>query len=205
MEFWSLRFNTAAKVRSGRRNMKAELMQKKCVHLRNMCRMPLKVFEERVLIYHVSVEVAAKKNWYIGINNHQELWHILADVHIQNKFQDEYTRRQFTCRLCEAADSLLLGRIGRWSGKEIARSALSLARSAQAERDNESCFFVPAAGCVRPLSLFYSDASADGVEERLLVTRSRSHAWLRRNATMSHAFSCVQPAFIDLYDVITSK
>ncbi|GBP65350.1 hypothetical protein EVAR_52124_1 [Eumeta japonica] len=41
--------------------------------------------------------------------------------------------------------------------------------------------------CVRPLSLFYSDASADGVEERSLVLRSRSHARLRRNATMSHA------------------
>ncbi|GBP41067.1 Lachesin [Eumeta japonica] len=53
-------------------------------------------------------------------------------------------------------------------------------------------------GCVRPLSLFYSDASADGVEERSLVPRSRSHAQLRRNATMSHAFSCVQPVFIDL-------
>ncbi|GBP35681.1 hypothetical protein EVAR_75006_1 [Eumeta japonica] len=53
-------------------------------------------------------------------------------------------------------------------------------------------------GCVRPLSLFYSDASADGVEERSFVPRSRSHARLRRNATMSHAFSCVQPAFIDL-------
>ncbi|GBP25722.1 Sex peptide receptor [Eumeta japonica] len=53
-------------------------------------------------------------------------------------------------------------------------------------------------GCVRPLSLFYSDASADGVEERSLVPRSRSHARLRRNATMSHAFSYVQPAFIDL-------
>ncbi|GBP59540.1 hypothetical protein EVAR_83259_1 [Eumeta japonica] len=51
------------------------------------------------------------------------------------------------------AFSLLLGRIGRWSGREtnasqterlgrscfsIARSMLSLARSAQAERDNES-------------------------------------------------------------------
>ncbi|GBP36597.1 hypothetical protein EVAR_34341_1 [Eumeta japonica] len=45
---------------------------------------------------------------------------------------------------------------------------------------------------------FYSDASADGVEEGSLVPRSRSHARLRRNATMSHAFSCVQPAFIDL-------
>ncbi|GBP69369.1 hypothetical protein EVAR_53446_1 [Eumeta japonica] len=53
-------------------------------------------------------------------------------------------------------------------------------------------------GCVRPLCLFYSNASADGVEERSLVPRSRSHARLKRNATMSHAFSCVQPAFIDL-------
>ncbi|GBP30854.1 hypothetical protein EVAR_91595_1 [Eumeta japonica] len=53
-------------------------------------------------------------------------------------------------------------------------------------------------GCVRPLSLFYSDASTDGVEERSLVPRSRLHNRLRRNATMSHAFSCVQPTFIDL-------
>ncbi|GBP07804.1 hypothetical protein EVAR_77995_1 [Eumeta japonica] len=53
-------------------------------------------------------------------------------------------------------------------------------------------------GCVRLLSLFYSDASADGVEERSLAPRSRSHARLRRNATMSHTFSYVQPAFIDL-------
>ncbi|GBP05624.1 hypothetical protein EVAR_3087_1 [Eumeta japonica] len=45
--------------------------------------------------------------------------------------------------------SLLLGRIGRWSGREIARSAFSLARSAQAERDNESCFYVHAAGFQR--------------------------------------------------------
>ncbi|GBP18620.1 hypothetical protein EVAR_14390_1 [Eumeta japonica] len=51
--------------------------------------------------------------------------------------------------LCAAAVSFLLGRIGRWSGGEIARSALSLARSAQAERDNESCFFVRAAGVHR--------------------------------------------------------
>ncbi|GBP30369.1 hypothetical protein EVAR_18168_1 [Eumeta japonica] len=54
------------------------------------------------------------------------------------------------------------------------------------------------AGCVRPLSLFYSDASADGVEERSRGPRSRSHARLRRNATMSHTFPCVQPVFIDL-------
>ncbi|GBP27269.1 hypothetical protein EVAR_77283_1 [Eumeta japonica] len=59
-------------------------------------------------------------------------------------------------------------------------------------------------GCVQPLSLFYSDASADGVEEKSLVPRSRSRARLRRNATMSHAFLCVQPAFIDLKNVITS-
>ncbi|GBP75637.1 hypothetical protein EVAR_28849_1 [Eumeta japonica] len=52
--------------------------------------------------------------------------------------------------------------------------------------------------CVRPLPPFYSDASADGVEERALVPHSRSHARLRRNATMSHAFSCVQLTFSDL-------
>ncbi|GBP56516.1 hypothetical protein EVAR_42710_1 [Eumeta japonica] len=46
---------------------------------------------------------------------------------------------RFRFRLCAAAVSL--GHIGRWSGREIARSALSLARLAQAERDNESCFF----------------------------------------------------------------
>ncbi|GBP61184.1 hypothetical protein EVAR_28393_1 [Eumeta japonica] len=42
---------------------------------------------------------------------------------------------------------------------------------------------------VRTLSLFYSDASDDGVEERSLIPRSRLHAPLRRNAIMSHAFS----------------
>ncbi|GBP56610.1 hypothetical protein EVAR_33241_1 [Eumeta japonica] len=30
--------------------------------------------------------------------------------------------------------------VGRWSGRQIARPALSPARSAQTERDNESCF-----------------------------------------------------------------
>ncbi|GBP32443.1 Protein O-GlcNAcase [Eumeta japonica] len=62
--------------------------------------------------------------------------------------------KQFTCRLCATAVSLLLGRIGRWSGRDIdasqverlgrscfARSALSLARSVETKRDNESCFF----------------------------------------------------------------
>ncbi|GBP80902.1 Endoplasmic reticulum aminopeptidase 2, partial [Eumeta japonica] len=47
-------------------------------------------------------------------------------------------------------------------------------------------------------SLFYSDASADGVAERSLVPCSRSRARLRRNATIGHAISCVQLAFIDL-------
>ncbi|GBP01390.1 hypothetical protein EVAR_74112_1 [Eumeta japonica] len=58
-------------------------------------------------------------------------------------------RREATNRLCAAAVSLLLVRIGRWSGREIARSTLSLARSAQAERDNGSSFFVRAAGVHR--------------------------------------------------------
>ncbi|GBP91738.1 hypothetical protein EVAR_57918_1 [Eumeta japonica] len=50
--------------------------------------------------------------------------------------------------------------------------------------------------CAAAVSLLLGPL-ADGVEERLLVPRSRSRARLRRNAT-SHAFSCVQPAFIDL-------
>ncbi|GBP38322.1 hypothetical protein EVAR_36274_1 [Eumeta japonica] len=59
-------------------------------------------------------------------------------------------------RLCAAAVSLLLGRIGRWSGREIARCALSLARSAQAERDNESCYFMIKISSVRtPSSICY--------------------------------------------------
>ncbi|GBP74506.1 hypothetical protein EVAR_61993_1 [Eumeta japonica] len=57
--------------------------------------------------------------------------------------------KQFTCTLCAGAVSHLLRRIGRWSGREIACTVLSLARSAQAERDNESCFFVRAAGVHR--------------------------------------------------------
>ncbi|GBP37362.1 hypothetical protein EVAR_22824_1 [Eumeta japonica] len=48
--------------------------------------------------------------------------------------------------VCGRCLSLLLGRIGRWSGRDITCSALSLARSAQAERDNESCF-----SCVQPV------------------------------------------------------
>ncbi|GBP52067.1 hypothetical protein EVAR_97537_1 [Eumeta japonica] len=57
-----------------------------------------------------------------------------------------------TIMLCAAAVSLLLGRIGRWSGREISRAALSLARSAQAERDNESCFFLTPSSILYPIS-----------------------------------------------------
>ncbi|GBP52698.1 Mannosyl-oligosaccharide glucosidase GCS1 [Eumeta japonica] len=88
-------------------------------------------------------------------------------------------------------DALQAERLGQ-SCLSVTRSALSFARSAQAERDNESCFFVPAAGVhrlirryhvkndsrvgrVRPLPLFYSDASADGVEKRSLVPRALAH------------------------------
>ncbi|GBP82594.1 hypothetical protein EVAR_69816_1 [Eumeta japonica] len=42
---------------------------------------------------------------------------------------------------CVRPLSLFYSDIGRWGGREIARSALSLIRSAQAERDNESCIF----------------------------------------------------------------
>ncbi|GBP32865.1 hypothetical protein EVAR_81653_1 [Eumeta japonica] len=64
--------------------------------------------------------------------------------------------KQFTCRLCAAAVSLLLERIGRWSGREIDAS--------QAEKPIVSLSLVP---------------------------RSCSHARLRWNVTLSHAFSCV--------------
>ncbi|GBP86950.1 hypothetical protein EVAR_62793_1 [Eumeta japonica] len=54
---------------------------------------------------------------------------------------NDVTSIPLNVRLCAAALSLLLRHNGRWSGRGTARSALSLARSAQAERDNESCFF----------------------------------------------------------------
>ncbi|GBP15346.1 hypothetical protein EVAR_80525_1 [Eumeta japonica] len=71
---------------------------------------------------------------------------------------------------CVRPLSLLLGRIGRWSGintnasqaerldrscLSIAGSALSLTRAAQAERENESCFFVHAAGVHRFIRSYY--------------------------------------------------
>ncbi|GBP44790.1 hypothetical protein EVAR_86605_1 [Eumeta japonica] len=68
---------------------------------------------------------------------------------VTNECTKQFTNIWTCPRLCAAAVSLLLGRIGRWSGREIACSALSLARSAQAERDNESCFFVRAASVHR--------------------------------------------------------
>ncbi|GBP95730.1 hypothetical protein EVAR_66617_1 [Eumeta japonica] len=89
-------------------------------------------------------------------------------------FKVELTK-QFTCSLYAAAVSLLLGRIGRWSIREIdvshaerlgrsclsiACSALSLACSAQTERDNESCFFVRAAGAIWPNLMRAPDARA---------------------------------------------
>ncbi|GBP92258.1 hypothetical protein EVAR_68219_1 [Eumeta japonica] len=57
--------------------------------------------------------------------------------------------------------------------------------------------YVALYGCVGPLSLFYSNASVDAVEEILLVPRSRSHARLRRNATMSHAFSATLKRYLE--------
>ncbi|GBP92314.1 hypothetical protein EVAR_66730_1 [Eumeta japonica] len=69
--------------------------------------------------------------------------------------------KQFTGRLCAAAVSLLLGRIGR-CGREIALSALSLTRSARVERDNESCFFIRANAGARP-------AAAPHQARRLLI------------------------------------
>ncbi|GBP94741.1 hypothetical protein EVAR_52817_1 [Eumeta japonica] len=68
--------------------------------------------------------------------------------------------------LCAAAVSLLLERIGRWSGRGIARSVFMLVRSAQAERDNESCF-----SCVQALIDLQ-----DFITSKLspLVTRDRS-------------------------------
>ncbi|GBP75381.1 hypothetical protein EVAR_34748_1 [Eumeta japonica] len=80
----------------------------------------------------------------------RSLSYLLRCARIGYPLGDARTRYVNTgCRLCAAAISLLLGRIVRWSGREIACSALSLARSAQAERDNESCFFVRAAGVHR--------------------------------------------------------
>ncbi|GBP40143.1 hypothetical protein EVAR_20284_1 [Eumeta japonica] len=98
-------------------------------------------------------------------------------------------QRVIILRLCAAAVSLLLGRIGRCerveeserspfhSGREIARSALSLTHSAQAERDNESCFFVRAAGVHRLIRRYHvkkcTDISENGISLSLTSMRKR--------------------------------
>ncbi|GBP53978.1 Histone-lysine N-methyltransferase SETMAR [Eumeta japonica] len=51
-------------------------------------------------------------------------------------------------RLCAAAVSLLLRRMDRWNGRENSCSVLSLGRSAQAECNNKSRFFVRAAAFI---------------------------------------------------------
>ncbi|GBP41235.1 hypothetical protein EVAR_30673_1 [Eumeta japonica] len=86
----------------------------------------------------------------------------------------------------------------------VARSLFRRARTVTADKSGHyECCGPPYA---RALKIpFPPDASADGVEERSLVPRSRSHARLRRNATMSHAFSCVQAAFIDFPYALESK
>ncbi|GBP70844.1 hypothetical protein EVAR_53508_1 [Eumeta japonica] len=63
----------------------------------------------------------------------------------------------------------LLGRIGRWSGREIARSALALARSAQAERDNESRFL-----CVQRRSSIYKTFITSKIVDNSSVRRRGS-------------------------------
>ncbi|GBP66611.1 hypothetical protein EVAR_50436_1 [Eumeta japonica] len=58
--------------------------------------------------------------------------------------------------------------------------------------------------CVNPAQPMAKEIDASQAEHLgrsclSIVPRSRSHARLRRNATVSHGFSCVQPAFVDLY------
>ncbi|GBP53640.1 hypothetical protein EVAR_38614_1 [Eumeta japonica] len=127
-----------------------------------------------------------------------------------DKFPFVYTDRRNIApsstpgRMCRVIERkmVLASRIA----SEIMRVVIRVKRAqcSTGESDKRSLFAEPyrqqvrRVGCVRPLSLFYSDASADGVEERQLAPCSRSHARLRRNATMNHDFSFVQSAFIDL-------
>ncbi|GBP70703.1 hypothetical protein EVAR_56205_1 [Eumeta japonica] len=67
------------------------------------------------------------------------------DYHEKNFHMTSPSQRSSGIRHFDASQAERLGR----SCLSIARSALSLARSAQAERDNESCFFVRAAGVHR--------------------------------------------------------
>ncbi|GBP88285.1 hypothetical protein EVAR_100127_1 [Eumeta japonica] len=65
---------------------------------------------------------------------------------------DGVTRNDVVCGRC--LSSTRTHRPMEWK-REIARSALSLARSTQAERDNESCVFVRAAGIYRFIKRYH--------------------------------------------------
>ncbi|GBP71100.1 hypothetical protein EVAR_53380_1 [Eumeta japonica] len=101
----------------------------------------------------------------------------------------------------KAAVSLLLGHIGLWSEREIdasqaerlgrlsiARSALSLARSAQAKRDNESCFFVHAAGVHRFIRRYHVKNSKIAFH---VSSHARTHARAVRGAHV--CYYCTRP------------
>ncbi|GBP48923.1 V-type proton ATPase 21 kDa proteolipid subunit [Eumeta japonica] len=85
--------------------------------------------------------------------------------------------------LCAAAVSLLLGRIGRWSRREIARSVLSLARSARAERDNESYFFNNFAKEIIAVEVAPSEKNRSEREYESVNSRSTTLALSDRNNT----------------------
>lgn len=56
-------------------------------------------FEECFISFHVYVEVATKKNWYIGIKLHDRMY-ILAVVHIRKKcLMQQYTNVEDECTL----------------------------------------------------------------------------------------------------------
>ncbi|GBP51939.1 mRNA-capping enzyme [Eumeta japonica] len=64
--------------------------------------------------------------------------------------------------------------------------------------DHDSEIMPPPKRVARYKEMDASQAERLGRSCLSVVPCSRSHARLRRNATMSHDFSCVQPAFIDL-------
>ncbi|GBP20390.1 hypothetical protein EVAR_14639_1 [Eumeta japonica] len=91
--------------------------------------------------------------------------------------------KQFTCRLCAAAVSLLLGRIGRCSGRKIARSVFSFGRSPQAERDNESWFF-----CARADRSWERRKAFGGP-----LSRSVTHRYVTERYTFSNSERYITP------------
>ncbi|GBP40512.1 hypothetical protein EVAR_30571_1 [Eumeta japonica] len=95
------------------------------------------------------------------------------------------TNERCNNRSCAAAASLLLGRIDRRSGREIARSALSLAHSAPAERDNESRFFVRAAGVHRFLRRYHVETSG-GLNDITLIISLTHDSQLAPSSALSH-------------------